>query len=65
MVQMITLVVGFMGDIEWDITKSIGTPRKVMNVDRIKALVWEPKISLRESIEKTYEWYKKNENTSL
>ena len=51
-------VVGFMGDIEWDATKPNGTPRKVLNVDKIKSLGWEPKISLREGIEKTYEWYK-------
>ena len=53
-------VVRFMGDIEWDTTKPNGTPRKVLNVDKIKALGWEPKIGLREGIEKTYEWYKLN-----
>jgi len=53
-------VVGFMGDIEWDTTKPNGTPRKVLNVDKIKALGWEPKIDLRDGIEKTYEWYKIN-----
>ena len=37
------------------------TPRKVLNVDKIKSLGWEPKISLREGIESTYEWYKENE----
>ncbi len=58
--ETISRVVGFMGDTEWDNTKPNGTPRKVMNVDRIKALGWEPKISLREGIEKTYEWYKEN-----
>lgn len=51
-------VVGFMGDVEWDTTKPNGTPRKVLNVDKIKSLGWEPKIGLREGIEKTYEWYK-------
>jgi len=58
--QTISKVVGFMGDIEWDITKPNGTPRKVMNVDRIKALGWEPKISLHEGIKSTYQWYKEN-----
>ena len=58
--QTISNVVGFMGDIEWDTTKPNGTPRKVLNVDKIKSLGWEPKISLREGIEKTYEWYKAN-----
>ena len=53
-------VVRFMGDIEWDKTKPNGTPRKVLNVDKIKALGWEPKISLRAGIEQTYEWYKEN-----
>lgn len=58
--ETISRVVGFMGDIEWDTTKPNGTPRKVMNVDRIKALGWEPKISLIEGVKKTYEWYNKN-----
>ena len=56
--ETIADVVGYYGDINWDISKPNGTPRKVMNVDRIKALGWEPKISLREGIKKTYEWYK-------
>ena len=54
-------VVGFEGGIRWDTSKPNGTPRKVMNVDKLKALGWEPKIGLREGIEKTYEWYK-NDN---
>jgi GDP-L-fucose synthase len=58
--ETISDVVGFMGDIEWDTTKPNGTPRKVLNVDKIKSLGWEPKISLREGIQKTYEWYKEN-----
>jgi GDP-L-fucose synthase len=58
--ETISRVVGFMGDIEWDKTKPNGTPRKVLNVDKIKALGWKPKIGLREGIERTYEWYVKN-----
>ena len=58
--ETISDVVEFTGGIKWDTTKPNGTPRKVMNVDRIKALGWEPKISLREGIQSTYEWYKKN-----
>jgi len=53
-------VVRFMGDIEWDTTKPNGTPRKVLNVDKIKSLGWEPKISLLKGIESTYQWYKEN-----
>ena len=58
--ETIADVVGYDRYINWDTTKPNGTPRKVMNVDRIKVLGWEPKISLREGIEKTYEWYKNN-----
>ena len=58
--QTISDVVGYEGEIKWDSSKPNGTPRKVLNVDKIKSLGWEPKIGLREGIEKTYEWYKKN-----
>ena len=51
-------VVGFKGEIVWDTSKPNGTPRKVLNVDKIKSLGWEPKVGLREGIEKTYELYK-------
>lgn len=63
--NIIADVVGYNRDINWDFTKPNGTPRKVLNVNKIKALGWEPKINLREGIQKTYEWYKQNENTSL
>jgi GDP-L-fucose synthase len=53
-------VVGFKGEIEWDTSKPNGTPRKVLNVDKIKSLGWEPKFGLREGIEKTYELYKES-----
>ena len=55
--HIISDVVRFPGDIEWDTTKPNGTPRKVLNVDKIKSLGWEPKISLRDGIKSTYEWY--------
>jgi GDP-L-fucose synthase len=57
---IIVSVVGFMGNVTWDKTKPNGTPRKVLNVDKMKSLGWEPKISLREGIKKTYNWYKEN-----
>ena len=58
--ETIASVVDFIGDIEWDTTKPNGTLRKVMNVDRIKALGWEPQINLHNGISKTYKWYKEN-----
>ena len=58
--NIIADVVGYDRDINWDFTKPNGTPRKVMNVDRIKALGWEPKITLKEGIKSTYQWYVEN-----
>jgi len=56
--DIIADVVGFRGNISWDTSKPNGTPRKVLNVDKIKSLGWEPKITLEEGIKSTYEWYK-------
>ena len=58
--ETVASVVGYDRSINWDTSKPNGTPRKVMNVERIKSLGWEPKIGLREGIEKTYQWYKEN-----
>ena len=58
--NIIADVVGYDRDINWDFTKPNGTPRKVLNVEKIKSLGWEPKISLRQGIETTYQWYKEN-----
>jgi GDP-L-fucose synthase len=56
--NIISSVVGFSGEILWDFTKPNGTPRKVLNVDKIKSLGWKPEINLRDGIEMTYDWYK-------
>ncbi len=58
--ETISSVVGFAGDTTWDTSKPNGTPRKVLNVDKIKSLGWEPKIGLCEGIASTYEWYKES-----
>ena len=58
--ETIVDVVGYKNDYEWDTSKPNGTPRKVLNIDKIKSLGWEPKMSLREGIESTYDWYKKS-----
>ena len=58
--EMIVEVTGYKNDYEWDTSKPNGTPRKVLNVDKVKSLGWKPKISLREGLESTYEWMKNN-----
>ena len=60
--EMIVEVTGYENDYEWDTSKPNGTPRKVLNVDKMKSLGWEPKISLREGLESTYEWMKNNDS---
>ena len=58
--ETITEIVGYNRPINWDSSKPNGTPRKVLNVEKIKSLGWEPKIGLKEGIQSTYEWYKEN-----
>ena len=53
-------VVGFQGSIEWDSSKPDGTPRKLLDVSRTKALGWSPSISLQEGLSSTYSWFLEN-----
>lgn len=55
--ETISNIVGFSGDTEWDTSKPNGTPRKVLDVSKIKSLGWSPKISLEIGIKKTYDWF--------
>jgi len=56
--RIVSNVVRYPGNTEWDTSKPNGTPRKLLDVTKIKSLGWEPKINLKDGIEKTYEWYK-------
>lgn len=58
--ELIADVVGFTGEILWDTTKPNGTPRKLLDVSKIKALGWEPSIGLRQGVQSTYDWYLAN-----
>jgi GDP-L-fucose synthase len=53
---------GFVGEIEWDASKPDGTPRKVLDVTRLQALGWEPRISLEAGIAETIQWFESNYN---
>ncbi len=57
---MIKDVTGYEGDIKHDTSKPDGTPRKLLDVSRLKALGWEAKIPLNEGTKKSYDWYKSN-----
>jgi GDP-L-fucose synthase len=58
--ETISDIIGFSGGFNWDTSKPNGTPRKVLNVDKIKSLGWEPVTNLRDGILKTYQWYLQN-----
>jgi GDP-L-fucose synthase len=52
-------VVGFSGALRFDTAKPDGTPRKLMDSSRIRALGWKPCIALRDGIHATYQWFLK------
>lgn len=60
--KIIQAVVGFRGELVFDPTKPDGTPRKLQDVSRLKALGWQAKTSLKEGIEQTYAWFQTNED---
>ncbi|HID99197.1 MAG TPA: NAD-dependent epimerase/dehydratase family protein, partial [Thiotrichaceae bacterium] len=61
MAETVAKVIGFKGSIEFDTTKPDGTPRKLMDVSRLKKLGWEAKIKLEEGLTTTYVWFLANQ----
>ncbi len=55
-------VIGFTGEIVWDSTKPDGTPRKLMDVSKVKALGWQPQVSLKDGLTDTYQWFLDNQD---
>ena len=58
--ETIKLITGFKGNILWDSSKPDGTPRKLMDISKMKELGWEYKTDLKEGIKKTYCWFLEN-----
>jgi GDP-L-fucose synthase len=58
--ELICDVVAFDGELAWDKNKPDGTPRKLLDVTKLRALGWRPSIPLREGIARTYEWFVAN-----
>ena len=57
--ELICDVVGFDGELTWDSSRPDGTPRKLLDISKIKSLGWQPTIPLREGIAQTYEWFRR------
>jgi GDP-L-fucose synthase len=58
--DLICDVVGFDGELAWDTTKPDGTPRKLLDITKLRNLGWQPTISLRDGIAQTYDWFLRN-----
>jgi GDP-L-fucose synthase len=61
--ELIKEIVGFDGVVEWDTSKPDGTPRKLLDVSRIKAIGFVPEKNLKEGISETYLWFRENFKT--
>ena len=59
---VIRQVVNYPCEILWDTSMPDGTPRNVLDVSRLSALAWEPKIPLIAGVEQTYNWYRRHYN---
>jgi GDP-L-fucose synthase len=58
--QLVLSAIGYRGQLVFDTTKPDGTPRKLLDVTRLKNLGWQPRISLKEGIESTVAWFKEH-----
>ncbi|MBW3138222.1 GDP-L-fucose synthase [Ferrimonas balearica] len=62
LVETIAEVVGFEGNIRFDTSKPDGTPRKLMDVDRLKSLGWQASVTLRDGLHNAYAWFLANQD---
>jgi GDP-L-fucose synthase len=55
--ELVAHVVGFDCKIFWDTAKPDGAPRKLLDISKLRALGWSPRVDLEAGIKATYEWY--------
>ena len=58
--RLVSRIVGFEGTLEFDTSKPDGTPRKLLDVSRLRSLGWQPAWSLEDGIAQTYDWFVSN-----
>jgi GDP-L-fucose synthase len=58
--EMVCRVIGFRGEIVYDSSRPDGTPRKLLDVSRLRALGWKPSIALEDGIRQTWQWYREH-----
>jgi GDP-L-fucose synthase len=59
--HLIKDTVGYQGEVVFDTSKPDGTPRKLLDVSKLFAMGWKPRITLKEGITATYNWYQKHQ----
>jgi GDP-L-fucose synthase len=60
--ELIAKESGFAGEIVWDSSKPGGTPRKVLDISRIRALGWSPSVGIAQGVRETITWYRENQS---
>lgn len=58
--EMMGRIIGFEGRLAFDPSQPDGTPRKLLNVNRLHALGWKAQIPLEEGLRRTYQWFKRS-----
>ncbi len=58
--SLVASAVGYTGEMEWDMTKPDGTPRKLLDVSKLAAVGWSASIGLEEGVRGTVEWFRNN-----
>lgn len=59
--ELIAAAVGYTGQTQWDTSKPDGTPRKLLDVTRLRASGWTPSVTLEAGIRSTVEWFRKHQ----
>jgi len=57
MAETMKQIVGYKGKVKFDATKLDGSPRKLIDITRLKRMGWEYRVNLKEGLDETYEWY--------
>jgi len=55
--ETISDIVGYRGEIMWDTSKPDGTPKRLLSCDKLFNMGWKPKTSLKDGLEKSYDWF--------
>jgi GDP-L-fucose synthase len=65
LVELIARVIGYAGSFQYDPALPDGTPRKLLDTQRLTALGWRATISLEEGLRSTYDWYRQHETSAV